>query len=113
MSRKKKVMEAEIIAEERTETVETENTEEVQKMKVGILTKIGRGIKANGPKIAGIGAGIAALGGAAYMLWTEHQETKNMMALAALRGYRDEDGYEEGKDDAEQTDETTESETEE
>lgn len=115
MSKKKKdVVEAEIVStEEQTEIAETESTEGVPEEKVGFLKKLGRGIKARSPKIVGIGAGVLALGGAALMMWNEHQENRNLMALEVLKAGRDEESDEEGKDDVESSEENAESETEE
>lgn len=114
MSKKKKVIEAEelIPTEEQTAIAEAESTEEVPEEKVGFLKKLGQGIKARGPKIVGVGAGVVALVGGAIMLWNKQQEDRNLMALEVLRADRDEDGDEEGEDDAESS-ETAESETEE
>lgn len=118
MSKKKKdVIEAEIVTTEveraEVETTEVERAEVTIEKKDGFFTKLGRGIKARGPKIVGIGAGVLALGGAALMMWNEHQETRNLMALEVLKASRDADGDEEGEGDAENSDETAESETEE
>lgn len=118
MSKKKKdVIEAEIPTTEveRTEIerTEVEVIEEMPEEKVGFLKKFGRGIKARGPKIVGIGAGVLALGGAALMMWNEHQENRNLMALEMLKTGLDEESDEESEDDAEKTSDNAESETEE